>query len=121
MLNLGPLKIQKKIPTNINNSEHSKYSIKVYYLCIKNANNYTNNTYKLIKFNNLELRSCERTLPNWDLTSQHCLFGSVRLWHTRLGLELVIYICLDLRPEKEMNEAWECDLRHERGHMLYFD
>ncbi len=38
-----------------------------------------------------------------------------------LGLTLVIYICLDLRPEKDMSEAWECDLRCEEGHMLYFD
>ena len=63
----------------------------------------------------------KRTLPNLDLASQPSLFGTVRLWHARAGLKLVIYICLDLRPEKDMSEVWECDLRHEGGHMLYFD
>ena len=63
----------------------------------------------------------KRTLPNLDLASQHCLFGTVRLRHASPGLRLVINICLDLRPEKDMSEAWECDLGHEEGHMLYFD
>ncbi len=43
------------------------------------------------------------------------------LWHARPGLRLIICICLDLRPEKDMREAWECDLRCEGGHILYFD
>ncbi len=45
----------------------------------------------------------------------------MRLWHARPGLRLGIYICLDLRPEKDMSEVWECDLRCEEGHMLFFD
>ncbi len=63
----------------------------------------------------------KRTLPNLDLASLPSLFGTGRLWHARPRLILVIYICLDLRPEKDMSEAWECDLRCEEGHMLSFD
>ncbi len=82
MLNLGPLKIPKKLPININNPKHSKYSIKVYYLCINNANIIANNTYKLIKFNTLALQSCEKdfakfgfglpALPFWECETLAC-------------------------------------------------
>ena len=39
VLNLGAIKIPKKLPINSNNSELSKYSTNMYCLCIKNANN----------------------------------------------------------------------------------